>query len=79
MGGNGGFICCGIDRIPCWSEVVGEAADWVPKPPGVETVGEATWEGGVGLVFGEVADCMPCIAAAPGSSFGAMLEADLRA
>lgn len=61
-------------------ETVGEGPDWPPK---LAPVGEGATDGGVGRVRGDTVGCgKPCagvdIAAAPGSSLGAMLEADRR-
>lgn len=62
------------------SVAVGETAE-LPKP-GLGLVGDVACEGGVGRDLGEVTACRPWMdgatEAAPGSSLGAMLEADLR-
>ena len=69
-------------RIEECSDAAGEATFVLPKvEPGL--VGEAACEGGVGRPRGDAADgvtvCIEWgIADIPGSSFGAMLEADLR-
>lgn len=60
----------------------GEAAD--PLKPGVLVVGDATCDGGVGLLFGDAVDWARLWLLAPmpfptKSTLGAMLDADLRA
>lgn len=61
---------------------MGEAVAICPLNGGVGLVGEAACEGGVGRVFGEATDgctlAWPDTEVTPGSSFGAMLDADLR-
>jgi len=74
-------IGCRIDADK-WSELAGEAPCW--EPYDVVAAGEAECEDGVGRLFGEVADECPWSGGGngdtmPGSSFGAILEFDLRA
>ncbi len=82
IGGICGFMCGGMAvGIDGWLDMVGEVRPGALLKVGVVLVGEAP--GGVGLALGDVVACWkPCMGGGnevtPGSSFGAILEPDLR-